>query len=111
MYRKLNQHLNQIDMKASQEFKLIKGTFSTDDAESVLLALLNHKIKYHQGLIFSNEERYGKDNSNSVRRIEELKGTRANLRAFLEEAKIQGFNIEIQGDVKLTLQKHVGEFV
>ena len=97
-------------MKALEEFKLIDGTFSVEDAESVVLALFDSKINYHQCLQFSNEERFGKDMSNSIRRISELREAKEKLKAYFQEARIQGREIEINSDVSLKLKKGVEEY-
>lgn len=45
----------------NKEFTLIDGTFSVEDADQILTALLNYKIDYHNREDFSKHVRFNRD--------------------------------------------------
>lgn len=55
------------------ELKLIDGTFTPDQAQEVLLSLIDSKIQFHQLNNFSSEIKYGKKDQHSIDRVQELK--------------------------------------
>ena len=70
-------------MNTKHNLKLIDGKFLPAEAGKVLFGLLSYKINYHQMELFSNEERFDKDLSNSIKRIEELKAVNSTLETIL----------------------------
>lgn len=92
-------------MASSQNFTLIDGTFSAPDAASVLFSLIGDKIRHHQLLLFSNEERYGADITNSKIRIEQLKAMKAEIAELIREAREGGMELELSSEIKVVLKK------
>lgn len=53
-------------------YKLIEGDFSVNDAREVVSSLLEYKIQFHNRLSFSHEIKKGTPDEHSVKRREEL---------------------------------------
>lgn len=94
-------------MESTQDFKLVDGTFSANDAANVLFSLIGDKIKYHQLLLFSNEERYGADITNSKVRIQELTAVKEEIIEMIREAREQDMDLEILSNIQVTMKKSV----
>ena len=88
----------------ANDYCLIDGEFSADEARRVLMTLINDKIKFHQMNELSHEERYGEENPASSRRIEELSQTRDALTQLIDAAETQGLRLKINSriDIELT---------
>lgn len=63
--------------------RLIDGTFLPEQARNITVQLLNDKMNYHYLEKVSNEERFGKDNQHSDKRIKELTQEKAELIKWL----------------------------
>jgi hypothetical protein len=87
------------------EYKLINGTFTVQEAREVLLDLLNKKIHFHQLKNFSSEERLGKPNHASLKRIKELERDKADLLTQLELASLCQYDIRIYSSVVIEFCK------
>lgn len=86
-----------------QRHPLISGTFNPEDAVSVLLELLEHKINFHRRKIWSHSERFGQNDPSSEQRIAELKSTKAALSALIGDAARRGANLTIRCDIDIAL--------
>ena len=73
-------------MKKKQEFKLIEGEFTPQDAKEVLTNLYTSKLNFHLMKNFSSTERFGKSDETSNKKIPELKKSMAIISAIIEEA-------------------------
>jgi hypothetical protein len=69
-------------MKDLKQFKLIDGFFTAQDANTVLTALINYKVDYHNREDFSNHIRFNKDLDHSNKRVEQLE-SKNDLNSFL----------------------------
>ena len=83
--------------------KLISGEFSSDDAKTILMALINNKIQFHQLERWSGNERLGADNPVVSRRIEELMQTKEALAALIEESEAKGARLAIHCSIDITM--------
>ena len=92
-------------MKEFTEVKLIDGSFSAQDANDMLITLFRHKIGYHEMQLFGELERFGTDASKSKSRITELKGDLEKVKAFMELAKAEGFEVEIESNISIKVKK------
>ena len=90
-------------MKQPKSFKLIDGQFTSAEASRVLNMLISSKINYHSKEKFSNEERFGKDASHSVKRIAALKKVQISLKKFFDTAEKKGLNVKMNGFVEITI--------
>lgn len=94
-------------MESTQDFKLVNGTFSANDAANVLFSLIGDKIKHHQLLLFSNEERYGADITNSKIRIEQLTAMKEEIADIIRDAREDGMELEITSNIQIVLKESV----
>lgn len=92
-------------MRSKQNINLVKGTFSPEDAKLILFNLITHKINFHSMKNFSSEERLGKPEKGSKKRIEHLKACRDKVFALIEIAKEQKYDLNIHSDIIITLNK------
>ena len=81
------------------EFKLVEGVFSAEEAKTVLLELVDDKIKHHGLKNFAHEERFGVRNERSVKRIKELQVMRLNISTLLEKMIHEGKELEINSTI------------
>ena len=86
-----------------ENIKFIDGTFNTEDASEILLAVLNDKINFHSTLLFSNTERFGVDASNSQLRIKELRADKERVVAMMKEAKESGALVKVGSTISIEL--------
>ena len=70
----------------STQHQLIDGVFSSDDARSILMALIEHKIQFHERDGLSKKERLGKTDESGARRIRQLQQTKADLTDLIDAA-------------------------
>lgn len=94
-------------MESTQNFKLVDGTFSANDAADVLFSLIGDKIRHHQLLLFSNEERFGTDITNSKIRIGQLTAMKEEISDLIRDAREKGMELEITGNIHVVLKKPV----
>lgn len=88
-------------MNTNENVTLINGVFTPDEAKEVLLTLLNHKINFHRMRNFSAEERFGKPDPVSTKRLTELYESRKQVLSLLEEAASAGYKLEIESLVNI----------
>ena len=94
-------------MENKHILKLIEGKFIPSEAGKVLFELISRKISYHQMELFSNEERFGKDESNSKTRIEQLIDVRRRLEEIIDYSSKSGLKLEIESFIDITLLKEM----
>ncbi|MFN4198027.1 MAG: hypothetical protein ACK4FS_03270 [Flavobacterium sp.] len=96
---------NQFETKSDdvevQHIQLINGEFNPEDAQRILLSLINSKIQYHQVEIFSMEERFGIEATQSKDRIEELKLSVRDIQEIIKEASDAGMKLKVTSTVKI----------
>ena len=92
-------------MKNNKEYKLIDGTFTSEEAEKVLTALFNYKIDYHNREDFSNHIRFNKDIEHSKKRISELSQTKEEIRELIANSKSNKINLIINGTISIELEE------
>jgi hypothetical protein len=92
-------------MKNPQEYKLIDGIFTSEEAEKVLTALFNYKIDYHNREDFSNHIRFNKDIEHSKKRIAELTATKEAIKQLIANSKSDHFKLQINSTITIRLEK------
>jgi hypothetical protein len=92
-------------MKNNQDFKLIDGVFSAEDADQVLTALLNYKIDYHNREDFSNHIRFNDDIEHSKKRIQELIETKEHIKNIIQNSKSKDITFVIKSNISIELEK------
>ncbi len=89
-------------MENKHVLKLIDGIFMPSDAGNVLFDLISRKINYHQIELFSNEERFGNDLSNSISRIKQLNDIKNSLHEIIAYASENGMSLKIESRIHIT---------
>lgn len=85
------------------EFKLIDGSYSKEEAQEILMGLIAHKVQFHNTKIFSEEERFGTINQDSVKRIEELKTTGEKVKFLLNQSTTENKRLKIESIINVEL--------
>jgi hypothetical protein len=85
----------------TDQFELIKGVFSPDEALEVITPLIKNKINFHNVRNFSLSIRYGSTDAWSQERIKELTRDKAAIKALLEKAKEEGKTISINSNITI----------
>ena len=73
-------------MKKKQEFKLIEGEFTPQDAKEVLTNLYNSKINFHLTKNFSSTERFGKNDETASKKIPQLRKSIKAITSIIQKA-------------------------
>jgi hypothetical protein len=85
------------------DHKLISGEFNTEEAREILLNLIDSKIKFHTLKNFSAEERFGKKDPSSIKRLAELKELRAEILRLLINNEGGDFVYKISSTIKIEM--------
>ncbi|WP_293873427.1 hypothetical protein [Flavobacterium sp.] len=85
------------------EFKLVNGVFSTDEAKKIIMSLINSKIDFHNLNAFSDGIRNNSGINTSKSRIEALTQTRENIIKLIAEAEKNGMKLNIKSDIIIEL--------
>mgnify|MGYP006177277625 CR=1 FL=1 len=91
-------------MKNTQKIQLIKGDFTNDEAKEILLNLINAKINFHNLKNFSDDERSGKQDEISLKRIIELTESQEVISEIINHATKENLKIKIESDIFLTVE-------
>ncbi len=83
--------------------KLIDGNFTPEEAENVLLKLLDSKIKFHALENFSSQIRGNQDNQAGRQRVAELVEATESVRELVKQAKEQSLNFTIKSTIVIEL--------
>jgi hypothetical protein len=92
-------------MSNNKEYKLIDGTFSAEDANQILTALLNYKIDYHNREDFSKHIRFNRDIEHSKKRIQELTETKKAVKDLIANMESNKFNLVINSTITIRLEE------
>lgn len=90
------------DAPKPNNYLLIDGVFSTDDARNVLMTLINNKIQFHEQDCWSRKERFGDSNAAGSRRVDELMQTRTDLATLIDLAQSRGERLSINCTIEVT---------
>lgn len=88
---------------AIDTIKLIDGEYTPQEAASILLAVIEEKIKYHNIHILSHEERFNVSNESSIKRLKELKQSREEICQLVELAKSDNKRLKIKSNINIEL--------
>ncbi len=90
-------------MNPVKEFKLIEGTFSPEEANQVLGAMVKSKINYHSIEKHSHSELSGGNSANSEERLRYLHDLNAQLKKLFETAAAENKRLKISGNIVINL--------
>ena len=88
-----------------QNFKLIDGIFTSEDADQVVTALINYKIDYHNREDFSNHIRFNQEMAHSKVRIQELIATKDEIKQVIASAKETNKKLVINSTLTIRLEE------
>lgn len=84
--------------------KLISGSFAPDEAKEILFDMLTSKINFHNLKSFSSLIRFNHPNLESESRINELRETREQLLALVQQAADDNLNLRIESTIKVSFE-------
>ncbi len=90
------------DERGKDVYGLIRGAFTTDDARELLMTLLDNKIGFHQLNNRSRRERFGESDAAVVKRVDELRQTKADIATLIDEAAAAGMKLSISCNIEIT---------
>ncbi len=90
-------------MDNKHQYKFIEGDFSTQEAKTVLMAVINSKISYHNLDTFSDLIRFNGNPEKTKKRVIELNDTKDTILKLLEEAHKNGQSLRIKSDITIEL--------
>ena len=93
-------------MDTNSEFTLIDGTFTAEQAEQVLIALVNYKIDFHNRQDFSNHIRFNDSLEHSKKRINQLQETKITIQDFLKNLKLSDKNLVIKSTITIGIEDY-----
>lgn len=91
-------------MKKKETIELIKGSFNPDEAQEILLQLLNSKINFHNLKNWSSQERFGKPDVYSVERLKNLEESRKKVLKLFSESISGAKTIAINSIVEINIE-------
>ena len=89
------------DERGKDVYGLIRGAFTTDDARELLMTLLDNKIGFHQLNNRSRRERFGESDAAVVKRVDELRQTKADIATLIDEAAAAGMKLSISCNIEI----------
>lgn len=89
--------------KIPEEFSLIEGTFSAEEAQEILMNLIGKKLSFHSKKNLRSFEHSGQEDPAAEERIQELEQIRDEVLEFLQSAKKENLNLEIHSKVEIKL--------
>lgn len=96
-------------MTNKTQVALVEGTFTTTEANEILMNLFSSKIHFHEMKDQSSRERFGMEDKHSMKRIPELIESKTALAAFLQEVKAPDARIRIISHVEVELLNTIPE--
>ncbi len=81
------------------QFKLIEGDFSSQDAKTVLMSVINSKVNFHNLNSFSEFVKNNETCETSKRRISVLSKASEDILKLIEESEKKGMKLKINGDI------------
>ncbi|MFM2197591.1 MAG: hypothetical protein RLZZ505_1023 [Verrucomicrobiota bacterium] len=91
-----------MNMNEPQQFQLINGVFTAEDASRILGAMVKGKIDYHTLERHSHSERDRARQTRSEERLEELRDLSARLKELLESAVAEKRSLKISGVIEIS---------
>lgn len=89
-------------MTKVKKFTLIKGTFTREEAQEILMTIFSAKVNFHQLKNFSAKERFGKDDKIAQKRIAALNRSVEKVEQKLAKAKAKNKKLIINSDITIS---------
>jgi hypothetical protein len=91
-------------MKKIQTLKLIDGTYNPNEAKEIIMSVFSSKIQFHQMKNFSRQERFGKEDKASIKRITELTKSMEAFLKIVKKAEKENKNIVLKSSVETQIE-------
>ncbi|MDB2448737.1 hypothetical protein N9W78_00395 [bacterium] len=85
-------------------FQLITGDFEADEAQEILLSLIDNKIGFHERKDFSLQERFGETEPSVLNRLDQLRQTKKELSELLQAAVAENQRLSIHCTIDIALK-------
>lgn len=85
----------------NKKIKLINGHFSASDAHEILMDMYTKNIQFNKVKNFSSQIRFGSDDQNALKRVEELKENLVDISTIISQAKNQNKNLVIDSFIEI----------
>ena len=83
------------------EYKLVDGEFSAEEAQKIIMSLINSKIDFHNLIAFSNHIRFNNDANASKKRIEELTASKDEIIDLIKNGNQDGHHFRIKSTISI----------
>ena len=94
------------DVDIIQKVQLVKGEFTTSEAAEIVDALITQKINFHKIKRLQNwEKEHDCDLGGLDCRLQELSRDKMSALEFIEQAKKEGYTVEINGSLDITFSR------
>jgi predicted S18 family serine protease len=91
-------------MTKSENFKLIEGTFSYDEANEIIKNIFNAKIQFHELKNFSSKERLGKEDERAVMKINQLKIELEKFKSMLKVKENKQNKVVVSSSINISFE-------
>ena len=91
-------------MKETETIDLVKGIFTPQEAQEILLQLLISKINFHNTKNWSSRERFGKPDADSEQKLKYLEESRRKVEMFISKAIDKEKNITINSSIEMNIE-------
>lgn len=91
------------NLKKMNEYKLVNGEFSAEEAQKIIMSLINSKIDFHNLIAFSNHIRFNNDVNASQKRIEELTASKDEIIELIRKGNQYGHRFKIKSTISIEL--------
>lgn len=86
-----------------RNYRLISGVFFPEEANEILMTLIQSKINFHHKKDFSQRERFGEADVAGAKRVVELTQAKDDLAELIKEADSSGQPLEINCIIEVTM--------
>jgi hypothetical protein len=88
-------------METMKKINLIDGHFNSFEAKEILMDLCNKNLNFNQVQNFSSQIRFGKDDTNALKRMDSLKESKTSICEILNEAQATNKKLIIKSFIEI----------
>lgn len=93
-------------MNKKEKLTLIEGKYIHEEAQEILMNVFYSKINFHVLKNFSMQERFGKADEISLKRVPELRQNIEKIKEIIEEAQTNNKKLKITSTINIELVKN-----
>lgn len=91
-------------MESKKDIQLMDNAYLPGDARNLLFGLMNGKMNFHNLELMKALECSDGTLSDCAQGLTELKQTKEEISAILEEANAQGLRVQLKGNIEISVQ-------